>query len=1746
MDTQQANHPVITPAMREQARKQPNTWLYVVDPIFTDPSAEVPPWGFIGGYRVDERGEITDDFSSNPNYRPSPVALRLPAPSNDAERAWQLTSTGYAPGQTLLTALLEASLVLFAQPQGTGLVVAEPDTTGRRQLQVFTSEQYLPRTPAAWQHLTGRQLAAHPLVGVDLHINPTSPAKARVPAEELLRTAGTHAGAPALAAGAPPQQAPGGPQSPARGTPTADSSGTSAHPGGGSAGPEATTGGAAAGAASATPEPASTASPAGNPATASGEAAGSPAAGAPAQQAEQAPGQVDPTAGDFGRRVLGALLGGAIGDALGAPVEFYPVDQIRSRFGPEGVTDYDRDSEHPGAFTDDTQLTLFTLEGLVRARAGRRSGLAAEPLPAVQLAYQRWLHTQGYGWARAAGPFADNQPEPTGWLIGHRELFSVRAPSSTCITALREFAAVGAPGTFDRSINESEDCGGVVRAAPVALWSDDPREVFELAAATAALTYSHPNAYLPAAVHAVLVHRLVRGAELGTALVEARALLADYRDHADTERALRAAVELSEQAPTPERVRDALGSGWAGHEALAIAVCAALATETVAQAVMTAVNHSGASDTTGALCGALVGARYGSTALPGVWLRDLRQRELVEQLTADALREFGPTPPEDADWRERYPAQLDAVDIAFTSELPRAEEAPDAAEGTAEDAAAGGAAEGAPGGVDEALPATADAAAEPAVPGAAVSTALTAARGGERPAAPELVESRVLGFLLGGAVGDALGYPVEDDELAAIRRKHGEPGVTDFTEAHRGAISDETQLTVFTLEGLIRASIRRRLFGEAEPGTQVQHAYQRWLHTQGFDWRDARGPLAADAPDGWLIQRRDLFMRRAPKTTCVQALHGYASGIPRGTFSHRVNDSKGSGGVMRAAPAGLWSADSGEVCQVGALTAVLTHGHPSGYLPAGALAVVVQQLLAGRSLPEAVDGALTELSTWDGHEETTAALRQAIELAASNSATPELIEKQLGSGEYGQEALAIGVCAALSRPESFSEAVLLAANHSGASDSTAAICGNIMGAARTVSAIPQEWREAVELRDVIEEIASDAIREFGEDPPQDEEWLHRYPVGSGAPAGPAAQQAPAEPAAAAEAPAEEAPAEEAPAEGAAETAAAEDLLETPDETPGGSPDGAADALPAAEGTTADAGGAEPGAEPSPNAGTTTAAALPVRVPGESTPARNGEDIDVPDSAPGTGTAGDTEPPAEDVPTGGAPTDDVPADPADDPADGSSEDAPVPTASEARAPADTAVPSDPAEQASAEQASAAEEDGARPETPERATAASPQGAPAPPGAAEQPDSAEDDLLSEEELRLLVAWRKFRETGSGESVELTHGLRKLLVEAFGQDRATQLLGEQESREVQVRPSAPVALDRDERLRGCVLGQAAGDALGAPWMFTELRALLRENPDGVREMSEFAGLRGAASRYGQQAVFLLDGLVRAELHSALRGVNTHWPSMVRRTLQHWLHTQGVRSTPELPPGELASTGLLHAQRFPDDASLTALAETAGEAALPSPANPPNDARTGAATARGAVVGLIAPTPRQAIALGIDIAVLTHGHPDGFLPAGAAAGLVHALHEGRDPLEAVEVVLAELDQREGAERTAAALRSAVDLARRGAATPSGLAELGGGRQAPEALAIAVAAVLTHADSFAEATSLAATHGGDSAASAAICGSLLGAARGAADIPAEWLSTVELHGPLDQLATDFSRVAGEIHPERDLPEWAHRYPSVD
>ncbi len=144
-------------------------------------------------------------------------------------------------------------------------------------------------------------------------------------------------------------------------------------------------------------------------------------------------------------------------------------------------------------------------------------------------------------------------------------------------------------------------------------------------------------------------------------------------------------------------------------------------------------------------------------------------------------------------------------------------------------------------------------------------------------------------------------------------------------------------------------------------------------------------------------------------------------------------------------------------------------------LSAGVLAFIVARIVAGAGLSDAVDHAVYEvLRGEEDHQETFDALDKAIRLArdASRPPTPESVEA-LGGGWVGEEALAIAVYCALVHENDLRRALLLAVNHSGDSDSTGSIAGNILGALHGTAAIPPEWLEQLELRTEIERLAND-------------------------------------------------------------------------------------------------------------------------------------------------------------------------------------------------------------------------------------------------------------------------------------------------------------------------------------------------------------------------------------------------------------------------------------------------------------------------------------------------------------------------------------------------------------------------------------------------------------------------------------------------------------------------------------------------
>lgn len=305
-------------------------------------------------------------------------------------------------------------------------------------------------------------------------------------------------------------------------------------------------------------------------------------------------------------RLTASLLAGALGDALGYAVEFDSYNAIRARYGERGITFLEREDGF-ARFSDDTQMTLFTAEGL--AEALERGGDIAD---CVYRAYLRWLTTQGYG----------GVPADAAGLLAVPELHRLRAPGNTCLSALHS----GVMGTIGDPINNSKGCGGVMRTAP--LGALEPEDALLYGARAAAITHGHPMGYIPAGMLSYIVSLCLRGASkplkqvVTDALARTRAVFAEMPGIDAFAALIERAVSLAESADAPDEASiRALGEGWVGDEALAIAVWAALRyPDDLTACLIAAVNHNGDSDSTGAIAGNILGAYLGEESLPKDWL----------------------------------------------------------------------------------------------------------------------------------------------------------------------------------------------------------------------------------------------------------------------------------------------------------------------------------------------------------------------------------------------------------------------------------------------------------------------------------------------------------------------------------------------------------------------------------------------------------------------------------------------------------------------------------------------------------------------------------------------------------------------------------------------------------------------------------------------------------------------------------------------------------------------------------------------------------------------------------------------------------------------------------------------------------------------------------------------------------------------------------------------------------------------
>ena len=381
------------------------------------------------------------------------------------------------------------------------------------------------------------------------------------------------------------------------------------------------------------------------------------------------------------------------------------------------------------------------------------------------------------------------------------------------------------------------------------------------------------------------------------------------------------------------------------------------------------------------------------------------------------------------------------------------------------------------------------------------------------------IRDYIRGSLMGGAAGDALGYTVEFMERDRILARYGEQGITEFELDRKGKalVSDDTQMTLFTANAMLMGLTRGFMRGiGGNPCDYVDKGCIDWYYTQTGCENDSKIGFT------WLKYLPEMAYQRAPGNTCLSAC--------RSMLLHKEveNNSKGCGGIMRVAPMGLLSASYQskkalhysvpEVAEAGAKTAMATHLHPLGFLPAAMMTELIYKLVpltpdeAKTQICELAEGTIATLDEIykDQYLEDRKYLadltRKAIRLAQSDVDDSVAIP-QLGEGWVAEETWAIALYCSIKHVDSIRDAIISAVNHDGDSDSTGSVAGNIMGAIwgydeikrqRLFCPEDREFEDTIELANIILAIADDIstgciISEYDfEETPEKLQWFERY------------------------------------------------------------------------------------------------------------------------------------------------------------------------------------------------------------------------------------------------------------------------------------------------------------------------------------------------------------------------------------------------------------------------------------------------------------------------------------------------------------------------------------------------------------------------------------------------------------------------------------------------------------------------------
>ncbi len=288
------------------------------------------------------------------------------------------------------------------------------------------------------------------------------------------------------------------------------------------------------------------------------------------------------------------------------------------------------------------------------------------------------------------------------------------------------------------------------------------------------------------------------------------------------------------------------------------------------------------------------------------------------------------------------------------------------------------------------------------------------------------LENKLLGMLYGGALGDALGCPIEFSSLKSIQAAYGEKGLTELLVD--SPWTDDTQMAIAVIKGVCPDPL-----GDLDTiMTNIVKEFINWLDNPGI----------------------------APGNTCLKGVRALAQG--RHWSTSGILMSKGCGSVMRSPALGfIYQNNSDKLTQIARSQGIATHGHPAAIIASVAAPYTVKLILDG--IPE--EKILPRVDNmFRGHnQDFDKCLERINALRFGSNEIDEM--SSLGRGWVGDEAYVMSLYAFLRHPEDVKKCLRLAVNHSGDSDSIGCIAGNFIGVKKGFGHLPKEWLKHLRNRD---------------------------------------------------------------------------------------------------------------------------------------------------------------------------------------------------------------------------------------------------------------------------------------------------------------------------------------------------------------------------------------------------------------------------------------------------------------------------------------------------------------------------------------------------------------------------------------------------------------------------------------------------------------------------------------------------------